>query len=1036
MSSLSLYKYIVLIIVLVALIGPSFNVVEAAKKKGGNIINAFLIPHSHCDVGWVQTYEQYYTENVTLILDNVVEYLSNDPTKKFNWAETIYFARWWSDQTDMTQAQVRKLVASGQLEFVGGGWAQNDEAVTHYQAVLNQMTIGHQFLLGTFGVAPEAGWQIDPFGPSTLTATLFNLMGFKYHIINRLDDRLKHQYNSTPDIVGSGAMIEDRSFEFMWYPSPSYGNNLSLFTHVLDNHYNSPQLCYPNATDPNITICTGFDFESDPGQNPSINASNIAERAALLVQIIQERVLYYRHNNMLLPFGNDFRFQNASLEFDNMDKLIAYINENVETYGVNIKYATLSEYFEAVFAETDPATDYPNLYGGDYYTYTMCLGVDYQNFNTCVNYWSGYFSSFPVLKGTVRHADTLLRHTETMYALASATHNKHFTFDGAKVFGALDLHRNVSGILTHHDAITGTAKEYVRNNYFNMLYAAQNASVDVLPEMVSYLLANASMETGFSYDDLLLQGMSVGQVVVVSVSNSLAWNRVEYIHMPVGVQNYAVYAYNQQPVQSQVVQRLDKDGQWELYFEVSVPALGTSTYFIMCVGVTHDDLALHMLDLEGLEAPLPAHVTPATPINLADLGDIDSIDIAIGNDLFELHFQPNANNHNVLQLTHYVDLTNGGTVVTLNQELVEYDSMTDDCYKFRTHGYAHPLDATAAQFYLTEGPIVQMVTVVYRNNVTQLFTVYNATMAPSGSQAQENQYFEIENVVSVGLDHEIAMRFNSSIQNGGTFYTNNGLEMMQRVWTEKFNDSHVWSLISGNFYPAINTGLINDGTNELVVLNQQSMGASSQAAGLLEFLLIRRSNYTQWSINEKMNDTSVARIKSRVLVGQQALKEIERAPHTLVHENEMLRMYAPVKGNSIAIWCDKVDTQFVPLRGSQFPPNLHLLTLNRQWFDNGQVLMRVINIYELGQSTVYSQPATLTFSQLFGGFDISNVAEVTLTANAQLNASVPLPLSVTLDPIQIKTFTFSFTNNNVVVVVGGDDDDNEYSILKETIMIN
>ena len=38
--------------------------------------------------------------------------------------------------------QVKKLVSNKQLEFINGGWCMNDEASTHYNAIIDQMSLG------------------------------------------------------------------------------------------------------------------------------------------------------------------------------------------------------------------------------------------------------------------------------------------------------------------------------------------------------------------------------------------------------------------------------------------------------------------------------------------------------------------------------------------------------------------------------------------------------------------------------------------------------------------------------------------------------------------------------------------------------------------------------------------------------------------------------------------------------------------------------------------------------------------------------
>ena len=77
-------------------------------------------------------------------------------------------------------------MANGQLEFINGGWCMNDEASTHYNAIIDQMSIGLRFLSNTFGVRPLVGWHIDPFGHSSFQATAFSLVSiefFLYHVL-------------------------------------------------------------------------------------------------------------------------------------------------------------------------------------------------------------------------------------------------------------------------------------------------------------------------------------------------------------------------------------------------------------------------------------------------------------------------------------------------------------------------------------------------------------------------------------------------------------------------------------------------------------------------------------------------------------------------------------------------------------------------------------------------------------------------------------------------------------------------------------
>jgi lysosomal alpha-mannosidase len=61
------------------------------KTTEDNVIQVHLIPHSHDDVGWLKTVDEYYFgqhnniqwAGVQYIIDSYVFALLNDPSKKF-----------------------------------------------------------------------------------------------------------------------------------------------------------------------------------------------------------------------------------------------------------------------------------------------------------------------------------------------------------------------------------------------------------------------------------------------------------------------------------------------------------------------------------------------------------------------------------------------------------------------------------------------------------------------------------------------------------------------------------------------------------------------------------------------------------------------------------------------------------------------------------------------------------------------------------------------------------------------------------------
>ena len=70
-----------------------------------------LIPHTHDDIGWLKTIDEYYSgsdmdvaiANVSKILDTVIASLLLDETKVFTYVEMKFFSMWFYRQTEAKQ---------------------------------------------------------------------------------------------------------------------------------------------------------------------------------------------------------------------------------------------------------------------------------------------------------------------------------------------------------------------------------------------------------------------------------------------------------------------------------------------------------------------------------------------------------------------------------------------------------------------------------------------------------------------------------------------------------------------------------------------------------------------------------------------------------------------------------------------------------------------------------------------------------------------------------------------------------------------
>ena len=237
-------------------------VVTANKYQNDSMIYVHMIPHTHDDVGWLKTIEEYYYGKgnggsqsmigIQYIIEAVINELIADSEKRFSWVEVGYFYRYWINQNQEFKDKVKILVDEGRLEFISGGWAMHDEAVTYYEDMIDNMALGHKFLSDNLGVVPKVGWQIDPFGHSSTNAALFSKAGIDAFWFSRIDYAEKRERQSRKDL------------EFIWQPRTTQGNENQILSIVTPDHYDFPS-----------GFC--FDFNCQTRQPPVVDDQSLKD---------------------------------------------------------------------------------------------------------------------------------------------------------------------------------------------------------------------------------------------------------------------------------------------------------------------------------------------------------------------------------------------------------------------------------------------------------------------------------------------------------------------------------------------------------------------------------------------------------------------------------------------------------------------------------------------------------------------------------------------------------------------------------------
>ncbi|XP_062548691.1 lysosomal alpha-mannosidase-like isoform X3 [Armigeres subalbatus] len=929
-----------------------------------DMLNVHLVPHTHDDVGWLKTLDQYYygsrtsiqKAGVQYILDSVIQSLLKDPSRRFIYVESAFFFKWWTEQTPELQDQVRELVNQGRLEFIGGAWSMNDEATTHYQSIIDQFTWGLRRLNDTFGECgrPRIGWQIDPFGHSREQASIFAQMGFDGYFFGRLDyeDKKERLAKKNPEMIWkSSANLEDSD----------------MFTGVLYNLYQPPPgFCFD-------ILCPDEPFIDSPYSAEN----NVETKVQKFLYYVELQAKHYRTNNVILTMGGDFTYMDANVSFKNLDKLIRYTNAKQATgSNVNVFYSTPSCYLKALH---DADITWPTK-TDDFFPYASDPHA----------FWTGYFTSRPTVKRFERVGNHFLQVCKQLSALAPSKEN-HFT-------PHLNVLREAMGVMQHHDAVTGTEKQHVANDYSRMLHeaieacgantqVALNQIADPAEKKKRYAHGPTQNFT-FEFASCHLLNISLCEIseskdsFMVTLYNPLAHSGYQYVRLPVSGEKYIVKDYRGVETPSQLVPvpqpvldlsyRFSNASHELVFLANELPPLGYKSYYISRIIETVEDFVHN-----------PSHPRVELQSDQPHT-QWQSEDITIGNKYLNVSFDSNG---------FLSTITLDGVAHRLRQTFVYYEAAlgnnvafrnrSSGAYIFRPNGSDSALTDTV-QLKVYRGNVVQEVHQVFNEWVSQVVRVY-----------ADESHVEFEWMVGPipiqdRVGKEIVSRFYTAAQSNGVFWTDsNGREMIKR----QRNHRETWELhleepVAGNYYPVTAKIALEDEKVRLAVLNDRAQGGSSLEDGSLELMVHRRLLHDDaFGVEEALDERAfgrglVARGKHFVMFGSKDTSSPTMQAKERFLQNHVLLpnwvFFSDVSKFKYEDWQKRFNNIYSALSLS-LPLNVNLMTFE-PWKENS-LLVRFEHLLEKGEDPTYSKPVRFNLQDIFRSFSIEEIRETTLAGN-------------------------------------------------------
>ena len=151
---------------------------------GGRLVKRLhMIGNAHIDPVWLWQWPEGYQE-VRATFQSAIDRLEEYPDLVFT-SDSIVFFQWVEETDPELFEQIRRRIAEGRWQVIGGWWLEPDCNIPAGEAYVRHALYGQRYLHDRFGITATTGANVDSFGHNATIPQLLRLSGMDSYVFLR-----------------------------------------------------------------------------------------------------------------------------------------------------------------------------------------------------------------------------------------------------------------------------------------------------------------------------------------------------------------------------------------------------------------------------------------------------------------------------------------------------------------------------------------------------------------------------------------------------------------------------------------------------------------------------------------------------------------------------------------------------------------------------------------------------------------------------------------------------------------------------------